>query len=150
MKVTSGPAFALCSLLLLLLLLLQVPDSLSLVPQPRGKGTMDAGDIGSVTLDKWSGGAEHRDRWRLNGNQGLEGVGSGRAVEIMVLVKATRTGDPQGHHAAGTRSPHKSQPESGAAPGPGLCERSAGDQVSGQFPQPFPGLGSGSPEMLSN
>ncbi|GAB1288997.1 Cartilage matrix protein [Apodemus speciosus] len=35
MKVTSGPALALCSLRLLLLLL-QVPDCLGLVPQPRG------------------------------------------------------------------------------------------------------------------
>lgn len=42
MKVTSGPALALCSLLLLLLLL-QVPDCLGLVPQPRGKGIMDDG-----------------------------------------------------------------------------------------------------------
>lgn len=56
MKATSGPAFALCSLLLLLLLL-QVPDSLGLASQPRGKGTVDDGDTGSVTLDKWPGGA---------------------------------------------------------------------------------------------
>lgn len=48
MKVTSGPVFVLCSLLLL-----QVPDSLGLVPQSRGKGTMDDGDAGTVTLDKW-------------------------------------------------------------------------------------------------
>lgn len=51
MKVPSGPVFALCSLLLLLLLL-QVPGSRGLVPQPRGKGTMDKGDAGSTTSDK--------------------------------------------------------------------------------------------------
>lgn len=43
MKVTSGPAFAVCSLLLLLLL--QVPDSLGLAPQSRGKATV--GDEGT-------------------------------------------------------------------------------------------------------
>lgn len=42
MKVTSGPAFALCSLLFLLL---QAPGSLGLAPQPRGKGTMDDGTL---------------------------------------------------------------------------------------------------------
>lgn len=38
MKVTSGPAFGLCSLMLLLLL--QVPGSLGLASQPRGKRTV--------------------------------------------------------------------------------------------------------------
>lgn len=50
MKVTSGPGFAPCSLLFLMLL--QVPDNLGLAPQPRGKGTMGDGDIGSMTHDK--------------------------------------------------------------------------------------------------
>lgn len=51
MKVPTGPVFALCSLMLLLLLL-QVPGSHGLVPQPRGKGTMDNGDAGSMAPDK--------------------------------------------------------------------------------------------------
>lgn len=66
----------------------------------------------------------------------------------MVLVRDTGTGDPQGHTCCGDQKLQKQRQTQGS-------ECSAGDQVPGQFPQPFPGLGSqglcsGSPKMLSS